>query len=126
MLITDPRLDSNSTKIGLTYSFCNWVLLPVQILVSLVLWAYPFSFSWLDDFLGRLNAVVFTYMFFLGAIKSFDFRRKRVLRQLGCIAGVAASIPILMLCESIAIFWGLFTQKKEFYIVKKNEFVVSV
>ena len=127
LLVNDPSLKMNFSKLGFTYSFYNWIFFPVQFLISLVIMLNPISFSWIDELLGRLNGIIFTYMFLLGSLKSFSFkRRNNLVKIIGCFIGVFISIPFAMVCETIAIVWGLLSEKKEFFIVTKNQDFIQV
>lgn len=126
LLVNDKNIKTNLTKLGFTYSFCIWMMLPFQLINSIILLYFPISFSIIDDFLSRFNGIIFFYLFIFGALKSFYFGRYNIVRNLFCIFGSAFSIPYLAITESIAVIWGLFSDKKQFYVISKSSNTLDV
>lgn len=126
LLVHDSQLKTNFTKLGFIFSFINWILVPIQILNSLILIAYPISFSWVDELLSRVNFIVFIYMLFVGVLKSVNLRRRRLIQNFTCLIGMLVAMPFIAISESIAILWGVFSEKNEFFVVKKNELISIV
>lgn len=126
LLVSDRNVKSNLTKKCFAYSLWIWMSLPIQIINSIILLFYPISFSLVDDFICRLNGIIFLYLFMFGAVKSFNFWRKTYVKKAFILIGSLLSIPFLMLTESIAVVWGLFGDKQHFYIVLKNKDIINV
>ena len=126
LLVTDPHLKMNFSKFGFTYSFYNWAILPIQIINSILLIIFPISFSRIDIFLTTLNGVIFVYLFLIGAIKSFNFWHYKMSKKLTCLVGAILSIPYVMISAMIAVVWGICSDKKQFFIVIKNQDVLEV
>lgn len=126
LVAVDRNLKMNLSKFGFTVSFFNWVILPFQFINGIILTIYPISLSPIDIFLYTLNSVIFMYLYAIGTIRSFYFRQYRMLKTLIIIIGTLLSIPFCMISESIAIIWGLCSDKKQFFIVFKNIDVIEV
>lgn len=110
-------------NLKITVCFLNWVILPYHFINGTI---YPILFSPIDIFLNTLNSVIFMFLYAIGTIMSFNFRRYRTLKTLIIIIGALISIPFCMIFESIAIIWGLCCDKKQFFIVFKNIDVIEV
>jgi egghead protein (zeste-white 4 protein) len=120
LVVHDPNLSLHS-RFWFAFSLYNWIALPFQLFNTCVFIAYP-SVTWpILDFLFKLNATILLYLFIIGSVKSFQFKGKRTwLKRVLCTLATVATIPVVVGAETIAVFWGLFTDKKQFYIVNKN------
>lgn len=124
LLVKEPTLKMNFSKIGFAYSLFNWMCMPLQIINSFVLIAFPIAFTPIENILSLFNLTIFLFLFILGAIKSFNLnwsRRNRLGRNLFCVFGAICSIPYVAVSEAIAVIWGIFSEKKQFFIVTKNQ-----
>lgn len=126
LLARDRNIVSNFSKIGFTYALYNWILLPIQVIMGLIISLYPVSFSWIDDFLSYSNGMIFTYLFMLGTIKSLHLKRRSLFNKILCIFGALLSIIFVLGTESLAIVWGILSDKKQFFIVTKNDLTLNV
>ena len=59
------------------------------------------------------------YLYFIGAIKSFSVNRFVYFKFICCVIGALCTIPFVVVIENIAVIWGLFGNKHNFYIVQK-------
>lgn len=120
LVVHDSRLPFSS-RFWFGFSLYNWIALPLQITISLILLMFPIV-TWLVlDLLFQLNATILLYLFIIGSIKSFRFKgRHSWLKRIVCTTAAVFCIPVVIIAEAIAVIWGLFTDKRQFYIVNKN------
>jgi egghead protein (zeste-white 4 protein) len=119
LLSNDSNVSLNVTKVGFIYSLYIWMMLPFQLFNVILSIASPISFFQLDDLIGRVSGVFFLYLFMFGAFKTFNMRRQSFLLNVGCIVGSLLAIPYVVIAESCAVLWAIFSNKKHFYIVSK-------
>jgi egghead protein (zeste-white 4 protein) len=126
LLVSDSSVRVNITKLGFTYSFFIWTFMPIQLINTLILSYNPISLSIFDDFFGRFNGAFFLYLFMFGMFKSFYFDRKHFLNYILCACSVVVIIPYVVVCETIAVVWGLFGDKRHFYVIAKQSDTLDV
>jgi egghead protein (zeste-white 4 protein) len=122
LLATDSNVNWNVSKVFFIYSFSVWMMMPFQILYFFSSIACPsiaISLFQLDSVIGTINLVSFLYSTMFGAVKTFNMSEQRFLLNAACIVGSLLAALYLYIAESLAIFLAIFSDKKQFYIVKK-------
>uniref|UniRef100_A0A6G1SL83 Beta-1,4-mannosyltransferase egh n=1 Tax=Aceria tosichella TaxID=561515 RepID=A0A6G1SL83_9ACAR len=119
LVVGSPKIPWN-TKFFLSTSLYAWITLPLASLsFTGMLSDIPYSY-----YLKPINALTFSstvYMYFFGLVKSFDLKK----RSVGILI-VYSFIQLLIIgvyffIENIVVFWGVFTNKHNFYIVEKEK-----
>lgn len=125
LVVHNPQL-SIRNKFWLAYGFYNVLSLPFQIFNILLSVCFPIKFLDIINVLAGVIGGVYLYVLIIGALKSFRFRKYKFIKHIMCVGGVILCIPFLLIAESVAVMLALTTNKKQFYIVKKNQHTISV
>lgn len=119
LVVHDRKLPVKA-RICLAFALYSWLTLPLSTLNALLSALFPLpailAFDILSNFIGAVNL----YLYFIGALKSFSFRKFGYLKLISCILGAVCTIPFVIIIENIAVIWGFFTNKHSFYVVKKS------
>lgn len=107
-------------KLLLGISFYSWVTLPLSTSNLVLAAIYPIPCPALVDFICAFTGAVNIYMYVFGVVKSFSLYRFGMLRFLLCIFGALSTIPFNLIIENVAVVWGVFGKKHQFYVVNKN------
>lgn len=107
-------------KIFLAISCYAWITAPLSTSNFVLAALYPIPCPIVIDILVAFMGSFSIYMYIFGVIKSFSLRRLGVIPYLLCIFGAVATIPINIIVENIAVIWGIFGKKNQFYVVKKQ------
>ena len=120
LVVHDSQLPLSS-RFWFGFSLYNWILMPLQLVVALVLLFFPVHTWLITDVFSTLSAIVLFYLFVIGSIKSFQFKGRHAwLKRALCTLATVCTIPVVVVGEAIAVIWGLFTDKRQFYIINKN------
>lgn len=107
-------------KFWIGVSLYAWISMPLScsnlILGALFPIPTPFFLDLLCSFIGAVNI----YMYLFGVIKSFSLYKFGVFRFIGCLFASVCIIPFTIMLENTAVILALFSNKKKFYIVKKE------
>uniref|UniRef100_A0A915JDP9 Glycosyltransferase 2-like domain-containing protein n=1 Tax=Romanomermis culicivorax TaxID=13658 RepID=A0A915JDP9_ROMCU len=109
--------------------FYAWLTLPLAMLNLLLAPIYPLPCHPALDALVAYVGAVNSYMYAFGAYKSFGRRhkRRRPVCHLGlCLLGALLIAPLNGLVESVAVLWGIFGRKHQFYVVRKESVLFNV
>jgi egghead protein (zeste-white 4 protein) len=113
-------------KLPLRARFClalalySWLTLPLSTSNVYLTALFPIPVGQTLDFLTCLVGIVNLYLYFIGAIKSYSIKRLGFVKFMFCIIGALCTIPFVVVIENIAVIWGLFGDKKKFYVVNKS------
>lgn len=107
-------------KLLLGISFYSWVTLPLSTSNLVLAAIYPIPCPALIDFICAFTGAVNIYMYVFGVVKSFSLYRFGMFRFLLCIFGALSTIPFNLIIENVAVVWGVFGKKHQFYVVNKN------
>lgn len=126
LLVNDRDLKWSLSKICITYAFFNWSILPIQLIISMIFIFFPLSVSPIDIFLSTLNGTAIIYLYFIGTFKSLNFWQYRIFLKLVYLFATFFIIPFSMVLETIALIWGICSDKKDFYIVIKQQDIFEI
>lgn len=107
-------------KFFLSLSVYAWTLLPITTLGTIISIIYPQQNQlWLSS-IGSFIFAVAIYLYIFGVFKSFYLEETKF--YMICLYTVLALIAIIsnILIENVAVIWGLFGEKYQFYIVQKE------
>ncbi|VDK63878.1 unnamed protein product [Onchocerca ochengi] len=114
-------------KILLGLSFYAWASMPVTTLQMYLFHAFPLPPCFMFDFLVAFVAAVNLYMYIYGVLKSFSHKyRHSPVRLCLYMVGALLTIPFNICIENIAVIWGMLGNKNGFYVVKKDERMISM
>ncbi|VDK78299.1 unnamed protein product [Litomosoides sigmodontis] len=114
-------------KILLGLSFYAWASMPVTSMQMYLFHAFPLPPCFIFDFLVAFVAAVNLYMYIYGVLKSFSHKYRHSPARL-CLymVGALLTIPFNVCIENIAVIWGMLGNKNGFYVVKKDERMISI
>lgn len=101
--------------------------MPVTTMQMYLFHAFPLPPCFIFDFLVAFVAAVNLYMYIYGVLKSFSHKYRHSPGRL-CLymVGALLTIPFNICIENIAVIWGMLGNKNGFYVVKKDERMISV
>ena len=118
LVVHDKKLPISS-RFCLALALYSWITLPLSTSNIYLSFFYPIPVNATLDFLCCFIGAVNLYLYIIGAIKSFTISRVGYLRFFCCIIGAICTIPFVVIIENIAVIWGLFSSKNNFYVVEK-------
>lgn len=119
LVVHDSKLPIRS-RICLSLALYAWLTLPLTTSNVYLAAIYPIPMGQIFDFLVCFVGCVNLYLYCIGAIKSFSMNRIGFFKFIACVLGSLATIPFVVCIENVAVLWGLFGDKKKFYIVQKQ------
>ena len=119
LVVHDSRLPIRS-RIGLAIALYSWVTLPITSLNVILTPLCPIPLHWSLNFLINYVGAVNIYLYIIGAVRSFSLVRLGYVAFALRILGTLTTIPFVVICEIVAVLWGLFSDKGKFYIVDKQ------
>ncbi|CAL8081479.1 unnamed protein product [Orchesella dallaii] len=119
-LVVHSKALSWHKKIFLAISLYSWMALPLNTCNVLLTSIAPIPCYPIVNFTCGLIGGTNLYMLMFGVIKSFAFHRLGAKKMIMCVAGAIFTVPFNILVENIAIIWGLFGKKHQFYVVNKE------
>lgn len=81
---------------------------------------YPVDLPLLIHFLISFIGGVTVYLYIIGTVRSFHSNRLNYFRFIMKILCLIVCIPIVVVCEAVAVIWGIIGKKHTFYIVQKQ------
>jgi egghead protein (zeste-white 4 protein) len=118
LVVHDKKLPLKS-RFCLSLALYSWLTLPLSTSNIYLSALYPIPVGQSLDFLCCFVAAVNLYLYVIGAIKSFSVSRYGYLKFMCCVVGALCTIPFVIVIENIAVIWGLFGNKHNFYVVQK-------
>ncbi len=100
--------------------FYAWMTLPLAILNIIITPLYPVPLHGLLKFVISYIGAVAVYLYIIGTIRSFPLARYGWLHFILRIICTIMTIPLAVLCEIIAVPWGLFSDKSQFFVIDKH------
>lgn len=119
LVVHDKKLPIRA-RACLALALYSWLTLPLSTSNVYLSALYPIPVGPTFDFLVCFVGAVNLYLYFIGAIKSFSVTRLGIFKFICCVIGAICTIPFVVVIENIAVIWGLFGDKKKFYIVNKS------
>ncbi|CAF1647423.1 unnamed protein product [Adineta ricciae] len=119
LVVHDARLPIR-VRIGLGIALYSWITLPLTSLNVILTPLCPIPLHWTLNFLIGYIGAVNIYLYIIGAVRSFSLIRLGYAQFALRIFGTIATIPFVIVCEIMAVLWGLFSDKSKFYIVDKQ------
>ncbi|KRY20322.1 Beta-1,4-mannosyltransferase bre-3, partial [Trichinella patagoniensis] len=112
-------------KIFLAMSFYAWATMPLSLMNFFFAYIMPLPSQPLFDFCVAFVGAVNLYMYIFGVWKSFASRycRHPFVLLYYTVAAICV-IPFNVFIEIVAVLWGLFGRKNQFYVVNKDPVVV--
>jgi egghead protein (zeste-white 4 protein) len=108
-------------KFLLSASLYAWASIPFTTSNIVLASVMPLPRYPLFDFSVAYVGAVNLYMYMFGAVKSFSHRyRGRPFRLLLYTVGALLTVPFNICIENVAVLWGMFGRKHQFYVVKKD------
>ena len=124
LVVHDNKLPLKS-RFCLALALYSWLTLPLSTSNIYLSAFYPIPVGQTFDFLCCFIGTVNLYLYLIGAVKSFSLNRFGYLKYICCILGAVCTIPFVVIIENIAVIWGLFGNKHNFYVVEKFKPVQS-
>lgn len=100
-------------------NFCVWFFGPVNLMGDIAGACLPFSLSKWDIFLGYLNELIYSYVFMVGIVNSFDFAKLNWFQRAFLLGPTLIWTRYLKLAESISLYLAIFQTNDQFYVVQK-------
>jgi egghead protein (zeste-white 4 protein) len=119
LVVHDRKLPWRS-RFCLALALYSWLTLPLSTSNVYLTAIFPIPVGQTLDFLTCLVGIVNLYLYFIGAIKSYSIKRLGFVKFVFCVIGALCTIPFVVVIENIAVIWGLFGDKKKFYVVSKS------
>ncbi|CAG2119118.1 unnamed protein product, partial [Medioppia subpectinata] len=109
-----------SCKMLRAMSFYGYMTMALPKLLSLFLYFMPqYSISWVSVLQAFMDANT-NYMFIFGTYKMFNVRKVGVKRYVMLMFGSLFAPTVYLIADTIAILYGLFSNKYKFYLVNKH------
>jgi len=119
-LVVHNRKIPLKTKLFLTMSHYTSLTLPITTIAVFMNTIFSLETPFLVKLMTKFCLSMTTYMYVFGLVKSNDIKPKSFpILTLYLIIQVIA-ITFYALVENIAVIWGLFSSKHNFYVVKKD------
>jgi len=126
-LVVHSRVIPIRIKILLSMSLYAWATLPLTIANVVLAAVCPLPTNRLFDFFVAFTGAVNLYMYIFGVVKQFSHRyRHRPWTLIFCSLGALCTIPFTIVIENIAVIWGMFGRKHQFYVVRKVPTIENV
>jgi len=126
-LVVHSRVIPIRIKILLAMSLYAWATLPLTIANVVLAAVCPLPTNRLFDFFVAFTGAVNLYMYIFGVVKQFSHRyRHRPWTLIFCSLGALCTIPFTIVIENIAVIWGMFGRKHQFYVVRKVPTIENV
>ena len=119
LVVHDKKLPKRS-RACLALALYSWLTLPLSTSNLYLSALYPIPVGQTFDFLACFVGAVNLYLYLIGAVKSFSVTRLGYFKFFCCVIGALCTIPFVVVIENVAVIWGLFGDKKKFYIVNKS------
>ena len=119
LVVHDKKLPKRA-RACLALALYSWLTLPLSTSNVYLSALYPIPVGQTFDFLVCFVGAINLYLYFIGAVKSFSVTRLGYFKFFCCVIGALCTIPFVVVIENIAVIWGLFGDKKKFYIVNKS------
>ncbi|CAD5220279.1 unnamed protein product [Bursaphelenchus xylophilus] len=114
-------------KILLALSLYAWATMPLTTCQVFLCPLFPLPRWPVTDAMVALIAAVNLYMYVFGVLKSFSHKyRSNFLRLVLYLLAGIVTVPFNVLIENTAVVMGMYGQKDEFYIVKKDLHIIDV
>jgi egghead protein (zeste-white 4 protein) len=81
---------------------------------------YPVDLPLLIDFLISFIGVVTVYLYFIGMVRSFHSHQLNYFGFIIKILCLCIYLPVIVICETIAVIWAIIGKKNTFYVVQKQ------
>lgn len=118
LVVHDKKLPLRS-RFCLAVALYSWLTLPLSTSNIYLSALYPIPIGQPLDFLCCFVGAVNLYLYFIGAVKSFSVSRFGYFKFVCCVVGALCTIPFVVIIENVAVIWGLFGNKHNFYVVQK-------
>lgn len=107
-------------KVGISFSLLSWITMPLTASNSVLTFLYPLPMPIVFHFLCAFMGGVMMFLFIIGALKSFNYKRTGICKfLLICLASVLL-LPCFVLTETCAVVYAFFTFSTiEFHTIKK-------
>jgi len=107
-------------RILISMSVYSWVTAPL-LLLSVAMQPFfpvdlPQAIGYCTSFIGS----VWMYLYVYGTFRSFNIRKVGMLRVLLYVLIGKIAIPVKVLIEVAAVFWGIAAPKHKFFVVEKD------
>lgn len=109
------------TKFFLAMSHYAWLTLPITSLSYVITLIFPLPTPYWLQPLGSFCFAVTLYMYIFGVVKSFDLKKGPIGMLFVYMIGSVLTLTLNMIVENVAVIWGIFSPKYNFYIVKKDQ-----
>lgn len=119
LVVHDSKLPMKA-RLGLAIALYSWITIPLTTSNVILSVFFPIPMNYVFDFLACFVASVNLYLYVIGAVKSFSVTKLGYFKFFCCIIGSLMTIPFVITIENIAVVWGLFGDKKKFYVVNKS------
>lgn len=108
-------------KIGISFSLLSWITMPLTASNSVLAFLYPLPMPIVFHFLCAFMGGVMMFLFIIGALKSFNYKRTGLCKfLLICLASVLL-LPCFVLTETCAVVYAFLTFSTiEFHTIKKE------
>jgi beta-1,4-mannosyltransferase len=119
LLVIHSRNLPLKNKIFLIISTYAWILTPLTTLNLFLPFCFPVASPMIVELACAFIGGVSSYMQIFGTIKSLSFHHYGFVKTFFAVIFSICVIPLKGLSESIAVIWGLVTEKHQFYVIKK-------
>jgi egghead protein (zeste-white 4 protein) len=96
-----------------------WACSPFYVFLDICYVFFPLSLTKWDLILCVLNEAIHQYVFIVGTLNNFDFKKRNLLEAVILLVPTVIWTRYLKVIESLAIILGIFQNKDQFYVVKK-------
>lgn len=107
-------------KMWLFISLYAWITMPLSFSNIIMNFFFPLPIPFWLNFLCSFVTAVNMYMYVFGTIKSFSIYRVGLFKYCLCLIAVVFNVILSILMENVAVLLAVFSEKKKFYIVKKD------
>lgn len=107
-------------QLWLACSLYAWAWLPLTTMNVFLAGLLPLPRYVVFDFAVAWVGAVNLYMYVFGVVKSFAALRCPPWKLALYTAGALATIPFNVAIENVAVLWGCFGRKHQFYVVQKD------
>lgn len=110
-----------SNKFFLAMSLYSWSTLPITTINFIMAhFLPPITSSMWMDIIGSFCFAVSVYMYIFGVLKTFELKQTNVAMLSVYLIGSMITLSLNIVAENIAVIWGVFSPKHQFYIVEKD------
>ncbi|KPM08486.1 beta-1,4-mannosyltransferase egh-like protein [Sarcoptes scabiei] len=120
-LVVHSRNIPLKVKFWLGVSLYAWITTPLVLTNLIFFKLFPLPANDLINFFSTFVAAIGFYLYIFGVFKSFSINKIGFPRYILILIASLLTMPLKAIIESIAVIWGMATDKHQFFVVEKQK-----